>query len=191
MAWLYLLRRTDLFVRDTVRVLHIAAERCLEVKLRPQFRTNYITADLMRDADVKVDICRMDFANNSFDVVICSHVLEHVADDRMAICEFARVLRYNGWAVVMAPVGDQPTYEDPSIIDPKQRLALFGQVDHVRRYGPDIANRLTAGGFLVDVVRPESFINADEIVHFGIPPTSAGNIYHCTKSRKEDLLCLV
>jgi len=80
--------------------------------------------------------------------VMCNHVLEHVPDDRKAMRELRRVLRPNGWAILLVPdVHAEATVEDPTITDPAERLRLFGQADHVRRYGRDYLQRLADAGF--------------------------------------------
>ena len=71
----------------------------------------------------------------SFDVLFCSHVLEHVRDDRKAMSEMFRVLKPGGWAVIQVPIATHRTIEDPSITDPRERERLYCQSDHVRLYG--------------------------------------------------------
>jgi ubiquinone/menaquinone biosynthesis C-methylase UbiE len=89
-----------------------------------------------------MDITDIQYPDNTFDVIYCSHVLEHVPDDRKAMREFARVLKPEGWAVFMVSLSEEHTIEDPSITSPAERERLFGQHDHVRRYGPDFKDRL-------------------------------------------------
>jgi SAM-dependent methyltransferase len=83
--------------------------------------------------------------------VICSHVLEHVPDDRRAMSEVFRALRPGGTAYFMQPVdfGQAETYEDPSIVTPEERLRAFNQHNHVRVYGRDVRDRLAGAGFEV------------------------------------------
>ena len=110
----------------------------------------YITADLSSpEADEHFDITSIPHPDDSFDSIICSHVLEHVADDRTAIQELHRVLAPHGWAIVMVPVDQsrELTYEDPSIVDPADRKREFWQEDHVRLYGRDFPERLRDAGF--------------------------------------------
>ena len=110
---------------------------------------SYATADLYdRRADHREDIERLSFADASFDVVLCSHVLEHV-DDRKALGELRRILRPDGRLVLMIPIieGWDRTYENPDVSDARGRLLHFGQANHVRYYGRDVRDRVREAGF--------------------------------------------
>lgn len=114
----------------------------------------YRSADWLIDSfDEKVDIMNMhQFAENTFDTVICSHVLEHVSDDLKAIRECKRVLKSGGWAIFMSPIclTLKVILEDASITNPIERWKYFGQDDHVRLYSKaGFKERLTAGGFSI------------------------------------------
>ena len=111
--------------------------------------------------------CRFGLLN--FDAVICNHVLEHVPDDRAAMRELRRILRPGGIAVLMVPFRpDRQTYEDPTIVDPEQRTAVFGQFDHVRLYGSDYLDRLREAGFEVDGDLYWKSLDEDEVVRYGL-----------------------
>jgi len=160
----------------------VAPEPCFQDRFRRLLGPGYLTADLFPGGvDVKMDICNIAYPDGSFDVVYCSHVLEHVPDDRRAMREFHRVLVPGGWAVLLVPITVAETIEDPSVSDPKERLRRFGQEDHVRCYGPDYPDRLKSAGFRVDRVLPSDFLSAAEIALMGINP-AAGEIYFCAKS---------
>jgi SAM-dependent methyltransferase len=178
--WLYLAQRTDLFDGRPKRVLHVAPEQCFERRLEDRLGAGYLTADL-RDPHVMepMDITAIRYPDESFDVIYCSHVLEHVADDQQAMREFHRVLKRSGWAILLVPITLDRTFEDPAIVRPADRLRVFGQKDHVRRYGPDYVDRLRNAGFEVQVTRVPDMIAADEAARMGI--SRAGAIYHCTK----------
>jgi predicted SAM-dependent methyltransferase len=133
--------------------LHIAPEKGLEKRLRKQ-HGDYLTADLYeQDVMVKMDITDIQFADGSFDVILCNHVLEHVPDDRKAMSELHRVLRPGGWGILQVPISKllRSTYEDSSITTDAGREQAFGQSDHVRIYGPDYRERLERAGFDVDI----------------------------------------
>jgi hypothetical protein len=178
-VWLYFTRQTDLFDGRPKRVLHVAPEQCFEARLQARLGAGYLTADLL-DPHVmeRMDITRIQYPDESFDVIYCSHVLEHVADDQRAMREFRRVLRKCGWAVLLVPITADRTFEDPAVVRPADRLRVFGQKDHVRRYGPDYADRLRQAGFAVRVTRVSEMIPAEEAARMGVTP--AGDIYHCT-----------
>lgn len=180
LLWLFLQRKTDFFSGNPEkRMLHVAPESCLRSRFRQTIGKGYMTADLFaEDVDVKMDICDIRFADETFDIVYCSHVLEHVPDDRKAMREFRRVMKPQGWAILLVPITVQQTVEDPSIIDPKERLRLFGQEDHVRRYGLDYVERLKISGLAVKKVLPDDFLSNDDILLMGITQ-AAGEIYFC------------
>ena len=179
--WLYVLRKTDLFDGIPKKMLHVAPESCIESRLKHHLGDNYLTADLFNArAMVKMDITNIEYPDQSFDVIYCSHVLEHVLDDKKAMREFNRVLKSNGWAILLAPITAAETFEDPSIVESQERLKAFGQEDHVRKYGPDYVDRLRDAGFSVKVTKVSDLVQKDETIQMGLTPAS-GEIYYCTK----------
>ena len=179
--WLYISRKTNLFDGKPKKMLHVAAERCFESRFKERLGENYLTADLFTPhAMVKMDITNIEYPDQSFDVIYCSHVLEHVQDDKRAMREFFRVLKNNGWAILLVPITSEKTFEDPSIVEPLERLKAFGQEDHVRRYGPDYVDRLREAGFSIEVTKVNDLVQGDEAVRMGLTPAS-GEIYYCTK----------
>lgn len=149
LIWLYLQEKSDFF-KKKLRVLHIAPEACFIKRFEKLHNDGYITADIESPlAKVKMDIHEIPFEASSFDVVLCNHVLEHVRDDIKAMSEIHRVLKPGGFSILQVPffkpVPDK-TFEDPSVIDPKEREKIFGQDDHVRKYGHDYAQRIESAG---------------------------------------------
>jgi len=181
LIWLFFTRKSNLFDNKPKKVLHVAPEKFFVKRLKDYIGSGYITADLSDpQAMLKMDITDIQYPDEFFDVIYCSHVIEHILDDRRALREFYRVLRSDGWAVLLVPITSDKTFEDPLVIDPSERLSLFGQEDHVRRYGPDYIDRLRETGFRVQVIKPSDFLNYDEIVSMGITIAS-GDIYFCRK----------
>ncbi|HJR66837.1 MAG TPA: methyltransferase domain-containing protein [Gemmatimonadaceae bacterium] len=102
----------------------------------------------MMKSDVLADLTRLPWADDTFDVLMCNHVLEHIPDDLRAMDELFRVLRPGGWGLVLVPFSpSRPTSEDPTVTAPEDRQRLFGQADHVRRYGREYTDRLWKAGF--------------------------------------------
>ena len=154
LMWLYLKEQTDFFSTKK-KVLHMAPEQCFLSIFRKQANLEYTTADLYSPiADVKADICNLPFDENSFDIVFCNHVLEHITDDTKAMQELYRVLKPGGMGIFQIPqdLSRETTFEDDSITDEKERAKIFGQYDHVRVYGRDYFNKLRSIGFKVDEV---------------------------------------
>lgn len=153
--WLLLERRPEL-LGDARSLLHFSPEWCLRERLSRRPGLRYVTTDLDlgQDVDLRLDVTALELPDGAFDALICSHVLEHVPDDAAAMRELRRVTAPGGWCLVMVPIDltREQTYEDPSITDPAERERAFLQHDHVRLYAPDIARRLRAAGFDVEVI---------------------------------------
>jgi len=135
------------------RLLHIAPEKNLSPFLRSQANLEYLSADIdPKTAMLQMDITKIKFPDYSFDVIVCSHVLEHVREERRAMAEFYRVLRPGGWAMLQVPYSPvlESTYEDDSIVSASERTVRCGQEDHVRIYGLDHVTRLQNAGFEVE-----------------------------------------
>ncbi|UUC45810.1 class I SAM-dependent methyltransferase [Flavobacterium cerinum] len=151
LLWLYLKNETDFFSAPK-KVLHFAPEQAFYKRFRNQKNLDYTTTDLLSPlADVKADICNLPFADNSYDLILCNHVLEHIPDDTKAMQELYRVLKPGGMGIFQIPqdLNRATTFEDDSITDPKERAAIFGQYDHVRVYGRDYFDKLRSIGFTV------------------------------------------
>ena len=151
LLWLYLKNETDFFTASK-KVLHFAPEQAFYKRFRNQKNLDYTTTDLNSPlADVKADICNLPFEDNSYDMILCNHVLEHIPDDTKAMQELYRVLRPGGMGIFQIPqdLSRDITFEDDSITDPKERARIFGQYDHVRVYGRDYFDKLRSAGFSV------------------------------------------
>ncbi|MFH7321145.1 class I SAM-dependent methyltransferase [Desulfurivibrio sp. D14AmB] len=173
--------KTDLFDGTTKKImLHIAPEKFLAGKFCEINNLDYLSADLSSPrAMVKMDITAINYPANSFSIIYCSHVLEHVVDDRKAIAEFYRVLSPGGWAVLQVPIMARETYENPAIIEPEERKKHFGQWDHVRRCGPDYVERISEAGFAVQVFRGTDLAPKADCAMMGFDPNRL--IFSCRK----------
>ncbi|MDT8346479.1 MAG: methyltransferase domain-containing protein [Flavobacteriaceae bacterium] len=154
LLWLYLKAETDFF-KKRLNVLHFAPEQCFRKRFKKFKNLSITTTDLEAPhVDVKADICHLPFEDNSFDVILCNHVLEHIPDDIKAMSELYRVMKPGGWGIFQIPLDNArlKTYEDASITSPDARTKAFGQYDHVRLYGMDFFERLSEVGFEVAAV---------------------------------------
>lgn len=168
--WLLLQSRPAL-LGDARSLLHFAPEWTLRRKLRAIDHLRYVTADLTQpDVDLHLDLTMLALPDASFDAVICSHVLEHIGDDRPAMAELRRITAPSGWCLVMVPLDmtRAQTYEDPTITDPAARLHAFWRPDHVRLYAVDIGDRLTAAGFAVEQISPGAEFGVDTCRECGL-----------------------
>ena len=171
LLWLFFERKTTFF-NDKLKVLHLAPEQPFYKKFKSINNWNYITSDLNSPiADVKADICKLPFKKLEFDLIICNHVLEHINKDVDAMKEIYRVLKKGGVAILQVPIVENlsKTYEDPNIIDPKKKSELFGQYDHVRKYGLDYYERLKSVGFSVKKIDMLKNLTDEEIKKYCLP----------------------
>jgi SAM-dependent methyltransferase len=153
------------------RLLHFAPEPLIDPVFERLPQLERVTADLYAPADLRIDITSMKLPDASFDLILCSHVLEHVPDDVAAMRELRRVLTPGGRALVLVPYRkDRPTYEDPSITSPLDRMVAFGQQDHVRVYGTDLSQRLEDAGFEVDVRTAADLFDAATVERCELDP---------------------
>ena len=177
----FLKQQTSLFNNQKKEFLHIAPEKGFIKSFASAAKEGYLTADLMdKTVMEKMDITDIHHTDNTFDIIYCSHVLEHVDDDRKAIREFYRTLKIGGWAILNVPITEEITFEDPTVTDPKERERLFRQDDHVRCYGPDYIDRLKEVGFNVTVITPKDLFDKKEILKYGVS-NGAGEIFYCVK----------
>ena len=181
-SWLYLTKETDLLDAMNARFLHFAPEACLRNHFRRIFLNNYVTADLLGgDVDINIDIESTGLPPSAFDIIYCSHVLEHVADDRKALFELRRILAPKGRLLILVPIKGLQTFEDHSIVSDDARLKAYGQENHVRQYGSDVANKITNTGFCVRVVQPHNFLLPEQISRMCISPPNR-TLFDCTKN---------
>ena len=154
LLWLYLDKETNI-LSSNLKVLHVAPEQIFYKKFRNFKHWNYLTFDINSPiADIKGDLKSMQFKDESFDLIICNHVLEHIDDDRRALKEIYRVLKRGGISILQVPINinRKQTFEDFNITSHQQREKYFGQYDHVREYGLDFKERIEEIGFEVEML---------------------------------------
>jgi SAM-dependent methyltransferase len=182
LIWKFLEERSDLFNGAQKKVLHIALEKTTANRLSNISYIDYLSADIHgKIAMVPMDITEIGFRDDIFDVIYCSHVLEHIPEDRKAMKELSRVLKTSGWAVLQVPIRPGETIEAPEVTDPGERLRLFGYPDHVRSYGSDYVDRLRESGFRVEVCMAVDFLSEEAIREY--TPSRSEKIHFCAKER--------
>ena len=191
----YLFLRQHIPTDKTVKVLHFAPEKIITKLFMGFNNIEYLSADLDPEKGmVKEDITQLSFTDNSFDLIFCSHVLEHIPDDIKAMQEVYRVLKPTGFALLQVPIKKEfngkvitATYEDFSITSPAERERVFGQHDHVRIYGSDFKDRLVKAGFKVEVIDYPTVLGKEKVNYYSLMPIQEsanemdGWIFYCTK----------
>lgn len=181
LLWLYLKSRTDFFTARH-KILHIAPEQCFYKIFRKMKNLEYVTGDYNSPiADVKFDLHRAPFPNNSFDVILCNHVLEHVDDADQCMRELYRIMKPGGWGIFQVPLDTtkEKTYEDKSITSPEAREEHFWQKDHVRLFGLDYKDKLASAGFTVKVDDFVTSFTPEQVDRYRLPANEM--IYFCSK----------
>jgi SAM-dependent methyltransferase len=182
LIYLFLKHRSSLFSKPHY-LLHIAPEPSLQRVFEHSKNIRYRTADLNPEGVMEsMDITHIRYPDNTFDAIICNHVLEHIEDDVRAMQELLRVLKPGAWAILQVPFSAvlERTLEDPNVRSEKEREIIFGQKDHVRIYGKDYADRLKTAGFAV-----EPFLwtrdSSPEFQHPGLNINPREVVYYCRK----------
>jgi len=139
-------------LRDKVYVLDFSPPRCLFRKMKELPHIGYTPTDFVGEflASKNLDITQLDLEDNSYDLIVCYHVLEHVEKDRQAMQELYRVLKPSGSCFIQTPFKEGDIYENSAITGEKERKEHFGQEDHVRIYSvAGLKQRLVSAGFHV------------------------------------------
>lgn len=163
-------------------ILHLAPEWRLSDEFLKYKYKQYICTDKFMPGyaypkhTIDMDILDVKFPNDTFDLVICNHVLEHITEDILAMKELYRVLKPNGKAVLQVPISAvlEDSYENPLVKTDKEREELYGQFDHVRVYGQDYVKRLESVGFIVNRLNI-----SEKYKNFGV--ISNEDLFICTK----------
>ncbi|WP_225763040.1 class I SAM-dependent methyltransferase [Stenotrophomonas sp. Marseille-Q4652] len=155
-------------------ILHFAPEKRLPRWLKEAGPASYTACDLYPQSPqvLRIDMLDMELASASVDLVIANHVLEHVADDGKALSELFRILAPGGYAILQTPYSRKlhATWSDPGIDTDQARLHAHGQEDHVRLFGRDIFQRITAAGFQSHVRGHEELLADAEPNKVGVNP---------------------
>lgn len=173
--YLYLSRKTDI-LNKKISMLHIAPERSLGNLFKKQANIDYVSADLLSPwAMVHFDAHAIPYRDNTFDVVIANHILEHVQDDTRVMAEMYRVMKPGGFGIFQVPLDETLalTREDPFLRDEAEQNRLFGQKDHVRQYGIDYLDRLASVGFKVQNVHIGEVLPDLDLTRYAVSPTES------------------
>ncbi|WP_448606765.1 class I SAM-dependent methyltransferase [Paenimyroides ceti] len=146
-------------------ILDFSPPRIIYRNLKKHTGIEYYSSDFENEfiADYHFDITKIEKEANSFDLIMCFHILEHISNDEKAINELYRVLKKEGIGLIQTPFKEGDIYEDYTIVSEEERLKAFGQEDHVRVYSvKGLTERLEKSGFKV------TSIEQQPIPHLGI-----------------------
>lgn len=182
LIYLYIKQKTNLFGPPRKKMLHTAPELILTEKFAACRYIDYLSSDIDPEqigAMVKIDLTDIAFSADTFDVILSSHVLEHIENDRKALSELYRVLKSGGWAIIQVPIIAEKTFTIPSAQTEEERFRSYGKEDHVRGYGKDYIQLLESVGFKVKVDDFIKSFSPEEIEYLGLIPDE--EIYFCMK----------
>lgn len=170
-VWYILENEIEIFQKRS-SILHFAPEKGIEERIKKTDYFEYITADIQEGkADQVIDITNISFPDQTFDYIICNHVLEHIKDESKALSELKRCIKEDGRVIFSVPIcWEQKTIEDDNVATSEQRLLEYGQSDHVRLYGNDLQIRLEKHGFKVKKMRVDEKLSKEEIERLSLIP---------------------
>lgn len=184
LIYLYFTKKTDILL-NRYNVLHIAPEESLKRVLTDSPKISYVSGDLYDpDVMVRMNIEKIPFADDSFDIILCNHVLEHVNNDKQAIAELFRVMRPGGWGILQVPIAStlSKTDEDKTVTNPRDREKRFGQEDHVRLYAQrNYKERLRKAGFHVTLYDATSDLGMALVKYYAL--CEKEKLYICAKPK--------
>lgn len=180
LLYLYLQNEINLSNRK-IKILHFAPEYPLQKIFKKTYGKNYLSTDIEHpDAMLHADITNMPLDNNSFDLIICNHVLQEIPDDKKAMRELFRILKKGGTAIITIPKNKKAkeTFENQGEINNKDRKKLYGYYGAIRIYGDDFIKRLKDSGFKVKTIDYIKVFAEKKISKYGL---SEEKIYLCKK----------
>lgn len=178
----YLQRETNIFLYPT-KLLHIAPERALTPIFRRHKHIEYVDGDINSAyASNIIDITKINYPENFFDVIICAHVLGHIPEEETAIQELFRVLKKGGYAIIMTLIShNEHTYENDKILSDRERLTHYGESDLCRLHGQDFASRLEKQNFNVERIDYRIPFNTAEQLRYSLGDGNRELIFKCFK----------
>ncbi len=153
-------------------LLHMAPEPNLRGYMQSYGFSRYIDADLFPSDETtqKIDLQKIPFQDETFHILICNHMLEHVDDVSATLREMRRVLKRGGRAICQTPFSPRlaTTFEDPLLQSADDRLFFYAQEDHLRLFGSDIERIFREAGFVGRLVAHSEILPDIDPEQFGV-----------------------
>jgi SAM-dependent methyltransferase len=158
---------------SNAHIIHFAPEALLSKKIEECHPAQYVKADMfpwVKDIE-KIDLTNIAYNDETFDIFICNHVLEHVPDYKKALREIYRVLQKGGIAILQTPYSRLlvNNFEDPGINTDELRTLYYGQEDHVRCFSErQFFQGLVEAGFILTIVKHADYFTEEQSSYFGV-----------------------
>lgn len=178
LQYFFLRDRLQILSGPTISILDVAPDGFMQEKLYSSSNIDYTSIDIneKRKPTFLMDLTNLSFEEGKFDAIVCYHVLEHIRNDRKAMCELLRVLKPGGWALLQVPIWAEQTIEDPTVPE-TEYLKHYGHQGHVRRYGMNYVDSLREVGFEVTLDYFAKELPLKDRERFGIDPAEI--IFFC------------
>ncbi|MFW5887077.1 MAG: methyltransferase domain-containing protein [Bacteroidota bacterium] len=155
------------------KILHFAPEKNLSKKIELLNPIKYIKADLnpKNDTIEHIDATNIKFNDNTFDFIICNHVLEHIPDYLQALKELFRVLKPNGIGILQTPYSKllSENFEDKYINTDELRKFFYGEKDHFRIFSEkNFFEDFKNTGFILNIIKNADFFDAETSEYYGV-----------------------
>lgn len=156
---------------NNAKIIHFAPESIMSQKIEQQKPLIYVKCDLFpKDDWEKIDITKINYQDDYFDILICNHVIEHIPDYLQAFKEISRVLNKNGFAILQTPFSEllYNNFEDPNINTDDLKLTFYGQEDHARIVSKRQFIEELSQFFTLNIIKNSSLFTDEECIKYGV-----------------------
>ncbi len=173
--YLYLTELNIFNFLKTRSVLYIAPDKRLIKKISDN--KNLIIGDIdtaryqkLNIETIYCDLINMNIPDNSIEILVANHVLEHIIDYRKALLSIYNVLKSDGFAILQTPYSPviYNHFEDPFINTPELRETYYGDAKHVRIFGMRFFEELNEQGFELHIFSHSQVLEKYDSENYGV-----------------------